>query len=546
MADEILILTFTDLQVLMGGVKNGSIVTQMTDKALGPLVRSSNEAGSLRQKHLKPTTYETMSETRDKVTTEKFRVKRRLGLLSSVSLIVGNIIGSGIFISPRNVLAKTRSVGLCLVTWALCGVISMCAALVYAELGTLIPKSGAEHAYFLKTYGSFVSFLYVWCQAFVTMPGSMTVKALTLSEYLSEVIFDECGQSMYMKKIIATTAIYIKDLPLLLTVSVAITNCISVRLTARVQIFFTFVKLMGLVVIIVGGIWWMSTGQFGSLVTGFDGTTNNVQDFALAVYSGLWAYDGWGGLNSVTEEIKNPKRNLPLGIVISVLLVTAVYLLVNVSYLSVLTKSEFLSSLAVGVTWAEQVIGPAVILIPIVVICSVYGSSNGSNFTSSRLLFQAAREGHMPELCSYIHVHSLIPLPSVLLLTTLSLIYMIPAEISGLMNLLNFIGWLFYGMAMIAVIILRWKMKDTKRVIKVPLVIPVLVLLICVYLVVTPFIQDPKVEFLYALAILGLGAVVYVPMVHFKVRMPGMVSLAHMGQCLLDVVPTHLVKDDEL
>lgn len=477
-----------------------------------------------------------MSETTNKVTVEKFGVKRRLGLLSSISFIVGSIIGSGIFISPRNVLAKTGSVGLCLVVWALCGVISLCAALVYAELGTLIRKSGAEHAYFLKTYGSFVAFMYVWCQALAVMPGAMTVKALTLAEYLSEVILDDCSQSTNIKKVIATTAV----------LSVAITNSISVRLTARVQIFFTFVKLMGLVVIMIGGIIWMSQGKYGSLVTGFEGTTDDVQNVALAVYSGLWAYAGWGGLNFVTEEIQKPKRNLPLAIVISVILVTIVYLLVNASYLAVLNKTEFLSSWAVGVTWAEQVIPPAVILIPIVVICSVYGSSNGSSFTSSRLLFQAARENHMPELCSYIHVKSRIPLPSVLLLTTLSMIYMIPAEIATLLNLLNFLSWLFYGMAMVAVIILRWKMKDAERVIKLPLVIPVFVLLICIYLVIAPFLQNPKVEFLYALAFLGLGALVYIPMVHFKLQIPGLVTLTRWTQCLLEVVPTHVVKDDDL
>ncbi|XP_069141061.1 b(0,+)-type amino acid transporter 1-like [Argopecten irradians] len=321
----------------------------------------------------------------------------------------------------------------------------MCAALVYAELGTLIRKSGGEHAYYLKSYGSFAAFMYVWCSVLAVMPSGITVQALTLAEYLSEVIFDGCGQSPNMKKVIATTAV----------LSVAITNSISVRLAARVQIFFTFVKLMGLVVIMGGGIWWVSQGKYGSLVTGFEGTTDDVQDVALAVYSGMWAYGGWSALNTVTEEIQEPKRNLPLAIVISVILVTIVYLLVNASYLAVLTKTEFLSSWAVGVTWAEQVIPPAVILIPIVVICSVYGASNGASFTSSRLLFQAARENHLPELCSYIHVRSRIPLPSVILLTTLSVIFMIPAEITTLLNLLSFLAWLFTGMTMVAVIILR-------------------------------------------------------------------------------------------
>ncbi|KAJ8303562.1 hypothetical protein KUTeg_019958 [Tegillarca granosa] len=212
--------------------------------------------------------------------------------------------------------------------------------------------------------------------------------------------------------------------------------------------------------------------------------------------------------------------------------------MVNVSYLALMTKEEFLSSYAVAFTWGGKAIGSAAILIPIIVASSVYGSTHGSVYVSGRILFAAGREGHMPESFSYIHIRNQIPMFSLIINIGISCILLIPSNIGALLNFIGFLSWFFYGLGMINIIILRFKMKDAPRVFKVPLIIPVLVLLCCIYLVVSPFIQNPRVEFLYALGLILAGVIVWIPFVYFKLSIPGMDYLTYFVQCLFEIEPT--------
>ncbi|XP_071166973.1 b(0,+)-type amino acid transporter 1-like isoform X1 [Mytilus edulis] len=465
------------------------------------------------------------------VLTDGIPVKRRLGFLSGVSVIVGTIIGSGIFVSPKGVLQNTGSVAVCLLTWCGCGLISLMGALVYAELGLMIPKSGSDVGYLMAAFGKFPAFMYTWAQLLI-FPGGQVIKSLTVAEYISKAVFDECGPNEATKKIMAAFVL----------LSAGITNCISVRLVARTQILFTTLKLAGLTIIIVGGIISLAKGQFGSLTTGFDGTIDNPTTIVSAVYSGLWAFDGWAQLNFVVEELKKPKRNLPLCIISSVLLVLVVYLLVNVSYFAVLSKDEYLSSWAVAGTWAEYVLPGAVVLVPITVACSVYGSLNSSGFAVGRIIFATAREGIFPECLCYLNINSNIPLPSTILIVALSFIMILPSNISLLLNLLGFLTWFFYGFGMVANIVLRFKMKDTKRPLKVPIVIPILVLICCVYLVVAPFLEPVKDEFWYAVTYLAVGVVLYFPFAFFKLSVPGMDKVNTLVQNLMNSAPPQQIR----
>ncbi|VDI79581.1 solute carrier family 7 (L-type amino acid transporter), member 9 [Mytilus galloprovincialis] len=438
-------------------------------------------------------------------------LKRRLGFVSGVALIVGTIIGSGIFVSPKGVLTNTGSVGLCLIVWCICGVVSLAAALVYAELGTLIPLSGSDFSYMLKAFGSFPAFMYTWTQLFI-YPGAQVIKGLTVAQYLGKAVFDDCGPTDATLKLIAAVVV----------LTSGITNCISVRLAASVQIIFTILKLIGLATIIGGGILMLSRGTVGSLPTGLEGSVDNPTSIATAIYSGLWAFGGWNQLNFVTEELKNPRRNLPLCIITSVLLVLVVYLMVNVSYFTVLTKEEFVSSWAVAATWAEYVLPGAVVIIPITVACSVYGSMNGSGLIVGRILFATARVQLFPECLSYLNVNTNIPVPSTMLISILAFALIMPSDIRSLLNMLEFLKWFFYGLGMIAHIVLRYRMKDVDRPLKVPIVVSVVVLAFSIYLVVAPFLEPVKIEFWYAVGFLVLGAILYVPFAFFKLGLPGM------------------------
>ncbi|KAL5022199.1 hypothetical protein ScPMuIL_001354 [Solemya velum] len=466
---------------------------------------------------------------------EKVNLKRRLGLISGISFIVGTVIGSGIFISPKSVLMNTESVGLCMVIWVLCGVLALLTSLAYAELGTMFTQSGADYIYFLEAFGGVPAFLFFWVNAVISVTGSTVVKAMTFAEYITAVLFDGCGPPLLIKKLMAAAVI----------VTVGIVNCKSVRLASGCQVFFTATKVTALVIIIVGGIVMMSKGSFGALETGFDDTSDSPSTIAFAVYGGMFAYGGWRNLNYVVEELKNPYVNLPRAILISMPLVTVIYILVNMSYFSVMTKTEFLSSWAVGVVWGDKVLGSAALIIPIAVACSVYGSANGSVFVNGRSIYAAGRQQHLPDLFAYIHVRTYIPVPSVLMTTTLSLVLLIPSDIGSLINFLGFTDWIIYGGVMVALLVLRYRRKDIHRPIKIPILVPIIVLLCAIYLVVAPLVRDPKIEFLYAGIFIIASLLLYIPFVHFKLRIPGMDHATVFSQMFLEVVPITPETDSE-
>ncbi|ESO87846.1 hypothetical protein LOTGIDRAFT_234854 [Lottia gigantea] len=461
---------------------------------------------------------------------EKVALKKRVGLVSGIALIVGTMIGSGIFISPKGVLDGTGSIGLSLIVWLGCGLISLFGALSYAELGTLITKSGAEFAYLFEAMGPIPAYMYSWTSVIVLKPSTVAVICLAFAEYVFEPIFDGCGPPELIKKLLAAAAI----------LAVTMVNCYSVKLASRVQVFFTFTKLAALAMIIIGGFVMMGQGNTQNLdpKTTFQGTTSSASAIALAFYDGLWAYDGWNNLNYVTEELKNPYKDLPRSIIIALPLVTICYLLTNISYFSVMDKAELLASDAVAATWGARVLGVAAIIIPISVACSTFGAANGSCFTGGRLVYAAAREGHLPEILSYVHVRQLTPLPSLVFTSLIALIMIIPGDIFTLIDFFSFTAWLFYGATMAAVIILRFTRPHEHRPYKVPIVLPIFVLLCSIYLVLGPIIDNPQIELLYAFLFVISGLIFYVPFVHFKLVLPGMDTFTKYMQLILEVAPS--------
>ncbi|KAJ8303523.1 hypothetical protein KUTeg_019919 [Tegillarca granosa] len=270
---------------------------------------------------------------------ERIDLKKNLGLVSGTALIVGTMIGSGIFVSPRGVLEGSGSVCMSLIVWAGCGLLAMLGALSYAELGTMIPKSGGEHAYLMftfKSYGKFLgpipAFLFDWLGVFVLRPSMFAIMSLSLGTYATQPFYGQCGAPPLIKKIVTIVA--------------------------------------------------MRDTQYIS--EGFEGTRDDASVLALSFYNGLWAYDGWNNLNFVTEELKNPHRDLPRSIMIGIPLTTLVYVLVNVGYFAVLSKEEILMSDAVAVLWGSRVLGVMAWIIPIFVVLSCFGAANGCLFASGR------------------------------------------------------------------------------------------------------------------------------------------------------------------
>ncbi|XP_064598688.1 LOW QUALITY PROTEIN: b(0,+)-type amino acid transporter 1-like [Liolophura sinensis] len=457
-------------------------------------------------------------------------MKKEVGLVSGVALIAGTMIGSGIFISPVGVLNATGSVGSSLLVWAGCGILAMFGALCYAELGTMITKSGGEFVYIGEALGTIPAFLFAWTSVIVIRTSSIAIICLSFAQYVVTPLFDECGPPTIVIKLLAAVAI----------LTIAIVNCYSVVLAARVQVFFTVLKIAALAVIIIGGLVMIGKGNTQYLQNGFEGSKTNPSGIALAFYDGLWAYDGWNNLNYAVEELKHPEKNLPRSILIGLPLVTILYILTNISYFSVMSKADMLASSAVAVTWGERVLGSVAVVIPFAVACSTFGAANGTCFTGGRLCYVAAREGHLPGLLSFVHVKKLTPIPSLVFTTIISVLMIIPGDISSLIDFFSFTAWLFYGATVLSLIIMRFhpRTKDWDRPYKVPLPIPIIVFLASIYLVIAPIVDSPKIEFLYAALFVVGGLIFYFPFVFFKLRLKCMEKVTMAVQLYMEVAPS--------
>lgn len=469
---------------------------------------------------------------------DRISVKRRIGLFGAITFIIGGIIGSGIFVSPKGALENSGSIGQCLVIWSVSGILSMIISLVYAELGVVLPKSGGDYSIIKSGIGEIPAFLVSWIQTILSFPGSRTVQALVFADYICAPIFT-CGTPNKIRKSIAALALLL----------LAITNTVSVRLVTSLQGLFTVLKLGTLLVISIGGFVILFKDGTDNFNDSFNGTTNDISTVTLAIYSCMWAYSGYGYLNEITEELKDPPKNVPRALIVSLATITVIYVVTNVSYFSVLTKSEFLSTQAVAYAWAFKVLGPFAIIIPICVILSVYGASNGSFFTSVRVPFSAARAGHLPEVISFLNVNTNIPVASVILNTSISLILLIPSDVKKLINLVSFLSFLIQSLSTMSLLRIRYTRRyEENRAdeFRSHLSIPIIALAICLFMFISPFISNPRIEFLYGLGIILSGLLMYIPFVHFGLKLPGCDMATLLSQLSLQISPTVREQDLQL
>lgn len=412
---------------------------------------------------------------------EQVGLKRKITLWNGVAIIVGCIIGSGIFVSPKGVLQEAGSVGLCLVIWCACGVISLIGALCYAELGVTITQSGGDYAYIREAFGPFMAFLQLWVNLIVIRPTAQAIVALTFAYYTLQPIFPDCDPPQLAVRLLAALCISL----------LTFVNAMSVRAATRIQDIFTAAKLVALGIIILTGAVQIGKGEVEHLQDTFEGTNWDVGKISLALYSGLFAYAGWNFLNFVTEEMIDPYKNLPRAIYISIPLVTIVYVFANVAYFTAMSPQEMLTSYATAVTFGQNVFGIAAVIIPLFVALSTFGGVNGLLFTSGRLCFVGAREGQLPGIMAMISVNKHTPMPAILFTGTLSIIMLISDNIYSLINYLSFTQWLSVGGSIAGMVYLRFKRPDMPRPIKLPLIIPFTFLFTVVFLLVVPLLAAP-------------------------------------------------------
>uniref|UniRef100_A0A8K9VAL1 Solute carrier family 7 member 10a n=1 Tax=Oncorhynchus mykiss TaxID=8022 RepID=A0A8K9VAL1_ONCMY len=442
---------------------------------------------------------------------DRVTLKKEIGLLSACAIIIGNIIGSGIFISPKGVLEHAGSVGLSLIVWVCGGGICALGSMCYAELGVTIPKSGGDYSYVTEIFGGLVGFLLLWSAVLIMYPTTLAVIALTFSNYVLQPAFQNCVPPYLATRLLSTICI------LFLTW----VNCSSVRWATRIQDVFTVAKLLALGLIIAVGLVQICRGHYDALrpSQAFEFTRDpSVGQIALAFLQASFAFSGWNFLNYVTEEVVEPRKNLPRAIYISIPLVTLVYTLTNIAYFSSMTPEELLASNAVAVTFGEKLLGVFSWVMPISVALSTFGGINGYLFTSSRLCFSGAREGHLPYLLAMIHLKNCTPIPA--LLVCVSYCTPIPTllvcvKTHNLINYVSFINFLSYGVTIAGLLYYRWKRPNLLRPIKVSVLVPISYLVFWAVLLGFSLYSEPVVCGM-GIVIMLTGVPVYFVGVHWK------------------------------
>uniref|UniRef100_A0A665W6I0 b(0,+)-type amino acid transporter 1 n=2 Tax=Echeneis naucrates TaxID=173247 RepID=A0A665W6I0_ECHNA len=437
------------------------------------------------------------------------------------------MIGSGIFMSPQTVLYTIGSPGASLVVWACCGLLVILASFCYAELGTVIKESGGEYIYILRTSGPVIAFMLIFSSVLFVRPAGVAGIALSFAQYVVAPFYSDCTPPVLLVKSVAAVAI----------LALATVNCLNVRFSMSLQVFFMVAKVLALAVIIIGGVVMFFKGHTENFENSFANTNTGINPIGIAFYQGLWSYDGWNNLNYVTEELKRPEVNLPRAVVIAISLVTGLYLLVNVSYLTVMTPKELMSSTAVAVTWGNKMLGSWGWIMSVAAALSAFGSLNGTFFSGGRVCFVAAREGHMPDILSMAHVHRLTPSPALIFTTIISLVVLIPGDFQSIVNYFSFTAWFFYGITLSGLLYLKIKKPELPRPYEVPIILPILVLIAAIFLVLAPIIDNPEIEYLYVTLFIFSGILVYIPFIHYKLCPNLLTKLTVFLQLLFEVAP---------
>ncbi len=448
-------------------------------------------------------------------------LRRDLGLWGAVAIVIGTVIGSGIFLVPKAMILRVGSPRMVFAVWIFGGVLSMFGALTYAELAAALPEAGGEYVYLTEAYGPFYGFLYGWTQTLVAKAASIATLATGFYLYLAnffsplehiwftiplnigpnggplEIRF---GQIFAMGIILALGGL----------------NYFGVKIGGGVQILVTIIKVGLIAAIIFVGLTW-GQGSAANYFTSIP-AAGGFAGFFAALVAALWAYDGWNNVGMVASEIRNPQRNLPLSLIGGLLAVVVIYLLTNVAYFYVLSGQEVATSDRVAAAMMSKLLGqPGANWVSIAAMISIFAALNGSILTGSRVPFALARGGLFFKSLAKVHPTFHTPGVAILVLSVWSAVLVLSGRYDDLYTLVIFPSWILYAMATASVIVLRKKRPDLARPYRTwgyPLV-PVLFVLVAITLLVQTLIDKPR-ESLLGLVIIAAGLPFYF---HWKRRL---------------------------
>lgn len=426
-------------------------------------------------------------------------LKREIGLFEAISMVIGVVIGSGIFFKASVVFSSAKTPTLGVLAWVVGGVITIASALTVAEIAAAIPKTGGVFVYLKELYGEKYAFLFGWVQTLIYVPGIIAALSIVL-----------VTQATYF---VDLSSMQQKILAIFMIIFISTINIISTKLGSKVQFISTVAKLIPIFVIIVFGILKGEANSFSTFVMQA-GSTVGVAGFGAAVLGTLWAYDGWVGVGNMAGELKNPQKDLPRAIVFGLAFTMLVYVLINVAIVNIMPVSQVVASEKVASDAAVILFGNGgAALISIGIIISIFGALNGYILTGVRVPFAMAQDNLLPfsKILGKVNDRFETPLNTFVFEIILAILYVLSGSFNTLTNLAVFVMWIFFVMTVGGIFILRKKHKDLERPYSVPLypIIPLVGIGGGLYIIISTLLTDTT-NAIYGIGVTLIGIPVYI------------------------------------
>jgi APA family basic amino acid/polyamine antiporter len=425
-------------------------------------------------------------------------LRRRLTLFDGAALLVGSVIGSGIFVVPSLIAQRIPEPGLVIAIWVFSGLLVLCGAVTLAELGTMLPESGGLYVYMREAYGPFWAFLYGWTIMLVAIPSSVAALVTAFLQYLQ----------LFLPLSFAAG----KALGIALVLGLAWINVRGVKQGAGVQNLFTILKVSGLVALIGVALVTMR-GDASNLLPLAPAavSTSLLTAIGLSMISTLFAYDGWQFVSLIAGEIRDPQKNIPRSILVGVVLVIAIYVSANLAYIFVLGQARIASSERVAADTMAAMIGPAgATFITLTILASTFGAMSANVLAGPRVFFAMARDGVFFAALSKVHPTYGTPAHAIWALAAWSGLLTLTGGYEHLITMGQFANWIFFTMIVLAVVVLRRRHPEWTRPYRVTAYpLPVIVFVIVSSVFVLNTLVEAPLSSLMGLGLLALGVPFY-------------------------------------
>ena len=406
--------------------------------------------------------------------------KRTISLSTTIAIVVGGVIGSGIFMKPALMASQLGSPLLLLSVWVVAGCITLFGALSNAEVAAMFPETGGQYIFFKKMYGEAFAFLYGWAAFAVFNTGGNASIAYVCSQYTNYFIalprFSLATEHAWLLHIPGVGNIFplenfgVKLLTIFIILILSAVNYCSVHYGGTLQRILTLLKAVA-IVLLIGGILFSGKGSSHNIITSIPTMPHGmalISAYMAAIAGAFWAYDGWNNITFVAGEIKNPQQNIPKSLFFGLFFCIIIYALINLAYVYVLpiaqlSTSSFVASDAATVTWG--VIGGSIIAL--MVIISTLGTTNANVLATARVTYSMGEDNKWFAWAGKKQIKYDTPGNALLLNAAWAVLLILSGSFDMLTDMLIFVSWFFYGMSALGVFILRKKMKEVERVYKV-------------------------------------------------------------------------------